>query len=52
MHSTRFSAASKSIFFRFGIDVEEVTLPELAEDVGQQLLLGVVAHGVNSSLRL
>ena len=29
--------------FRFGLDAEEVTLLELAEDVGEQLLLGVVA---------
>ena len=38
--------------FRFGLNPEKVTLLQLAEDVGEQLLLGVVAHGVNGSLRL
>ena len=38
--------------FRFGFDAEEVALLELAEDVGEQLLLGVVARSVRGGLRL
>ena len=38
--------------FRFSLDAEEVTLLELAEDVGEQLLLGVVADGGVGGLRL
>ncbi|MEP7298169.1 MAG: hypothetical protein ABI702_18455, partial [Burkholderiales bacterium] len=34
------------------LDAEEVTLLELAEYVGEQLLLGVVADGVGGGLRL
>ena len=38
--------------FSFSLDTEEVTLLELAEDVSEQLLLGVVADGVGGGLRL
>ena len=37
---------------RLGLNSEKVTLLELAEDVGDQLLLGVVANGVRGGLRL
>ena len=38
--------------FRFGFDAEEVALLELPKNVGEQLLLGVVANGVGGGLRL
>ena len=38
--------------FRFGLDTEEAALLELAVDVSQQLLLRVVADGVQRGLRL
>ena len=38
--------------FRFGLDAEEAVLLELAEDVSEQLLLGMVADGVPRGLRL
>ena len=38
--------------FRFGLDAKEVTRLELAEDLSEQLLLGVVAGGVGGGLRL
>ena len=38
--------------FRFGLNPEEVTLLELPKNVGEQLLRGVVAHGVSGDLRL
>ena len=38
--------------FRLGLDAEEVALLELAEHVGEQLLLGVAACGVSGGLRL
>ena len=37
--------------FRFGLNSEKVTLLELAERVGEQLLLGVVARGVCGGCR-
>ena len=35
--------------FRFGLNSEKVTLLELAEDVGDQLLLGVVSHAASGN---
>ena len=37
--------------FRFGFDVQEAVLLELAEGVSEQLLLGMVADGIRGGLR-
>ena len=38
--------------FRFGLDAEGIALLELSKNVGEQLLLWVVANGVRGGLRL